>query len=218
MTCEPLEQCHNLVLMPSLEAVCGRLFGHSGWMPKVLWGGLLSFIPFLNLFSLGYLLEYTIRLRQSRQWELPEWRDMEIPSLLSNGVRMLLIILAYGGIPIIVGWLARQLVDFLSLGLLGIVSYFPLALSGFLSPFLVLASIHAYLQDGLFSDCWDIRGVLISARATWPDLIIPVIAFWGIILLALPLYGLAFFIGSWVLLAYSSALEFAKSQNTSSIR
>jgi hypothetical protein len=203
--------------MPSLEAVCGRLFSHSGWMPKVLWGGFLSFIPFLNLFSLGYLLEYAIRLRQSRQWELPEWRDMGIPSLLSNGVRMLLIILAYGGIPIIVGWLASQLVDFLSFGLLGIVSYVPLALSGFVCPFLVLASINAYLQDGVFSDSWDVRAVLVSARATCSSLIIPVISFWGIVLLALPLYGLAFFIGTWVLLSYSIALRFAKSQETASI-
>ena len=178
----------------------------------------MSFIPFLNLFSLGYLLEYAIRLRQSRQWELPEWRDMEIPSLLSNGVRMLLIFLAYGGIPILVGWMASQLVDFLSFGLLGIVSYFPLALSAFFCPFLVLASIHAYLRDGLFSDCWDVRAILLSARATWSNLIIPVIAFWGIILLALPLYGLAFFVGTWVLLAYSSALLFAKPAETSSIR
>lgn len=203
--------------MPSLEALCGRLFSQSGWMPKVLWGGFLSFIPFLNLFSLGYLLEYAIRLRQSRQWELPDWRELEIYSLLSNGLRMLLIILAYGCIPAIVGWLASELLDFLSFGLLGIVSYVPLALSGFICPFLVIASIHAYLKDGLFSDSWDIRAVLISARTTCFSLIIPVISFWGIIFLALPLYGFAFFIGAWVLLSYSIALRFAKSQDASSI-
>ena len=38
--------------MPSLEAVCGRLFGNPGWIPKALWGGALCFIPILNLFSL----------------------------------------------------------------------------------------------------------------------------------------------------------------------
>jgi hypothetical protein len=37
-----------------------------------------------------------------------------------------------------------------------------------------------------------------------------VIAFWGIFLLALPLYGLSFFLGVWVLLAYSTALQFAR--------
>ena len=193
--------------MPSLEAVCGRLFGHPGWMPKVLWGGALSFIPVLNLFSLGYLLEYAVRLRQTRQWELPEWREMEVPSLLQGGLRMLLILAGFGGIPLLVGWLASELVSFLSLGLLGVVSYFPLAACGFVSPFLVLASMHAYLQDGLFSDSWDIKSVLVSARETWPKLILPVIAFWGLLLLALPLYGLSFFVGSWVLVAYSSALR-----------
>jgi hypothetical protein len=42
-----------------------------------------------------------------------------------------------------------------------------------------------------------------------PKLILPIIAFWGILLLALPLYGFSFFIGTWVLLAYSSALSFS---------
>jgi len=184
-------------------------------MPKVLWGGILSFIPFLNLFSLGYLLEYGLRLRQSRQWELPEWREMEIRSLLSNGVRMLLIILAYAGIPLIAGWMISGLIAFLSFDLLGIVSYFPLALAGFACPFLVLSSIHAYLQDGLFSDSWDVRNIFITAWTNWTKLVIPVLSFWGIILLALPLFGLSFFIGSWVLIAYSTALRFSQTEDSS---
>ena len=163
--------------MPSLEAVCGRLFGHTGWIPKVLWGGALSFIPILNIFSLGYLLEYTIRLRQSRQWELPEWRDMEIPALFLSGSRALILILAYGGTPLLGGWLASELLDFLSFGLLGIVSYFPLVLAAFLSPFLILSSINYYLQSSLLSDCWEFRRIFESARAMWPDFILPVIAF-----------------------------------------
>jgi len=38
-------------------------------------------------------------------------------------------------------------------------------------------------------------------------LALPVVAFWGIFLLAIPLYGLSFFIGAWILIAYSSALR-----------
>lgn len=203
--------------MPSLEAVCGRLFGHSGWIPKVLWGGALSFVPVLNLFSLGYLLEYTIRLRQTRQWELPEWRDMEVPSLLGGGVRLLFLMLAYGGAPLALGWLASQLIDVLSMGLLGIVSYFPLALAAFVAPFLVLSSVDSYLQGGLFSDCWEFRSIFRNARQMWPKLVLPVIAFWGILLLALPLYGFSFFIGSWVLLAYSSALHLSDGDERESV-
>ncbi|MEK9633806.1 MAG: hypothetical protein VW622_08200 [Opitutae bacterium] len=51
----------------------------------------------------------------------------------------------------------------------------------------------------------------------WPDFILPVIAFWGIVLLGLPLYGLSFFVGAWVLLAYSSAMYFGETNDKSSI-
>ena len=37
-------------------------------------------------------------------------------------------------------------------------------------------------------------------------MLIPILAFWGLMALALPLYGFAFFLGSWVLIAYSTAL------------
>ena len=42
--------------------------------------GRSSFLyPDYQYLFIRLLLEYTIRLRQSRQWELPEWTDMEIP-------------------------------------------------------------------------------------------------------------------------------------------
>ena len=196
--------------MPSLEAVCERLFGHPGWVSKVLWGGAMSFIPVLNLFSLGYLLEYTIRLRQDKEWHLPEWKEMEPIPLFTSGLQVFLLILTYAGCPILVGWLASLLLDFLTFGFLGIVCHFPLAAGAFVAPFLVLASIHAFVRDGLYSDAWKVRLIVQVAKVMAPDLILPIIAFWGILLLALPLYGFSFFLGTWVLLAYSSALSFSK--------
>ena len=196
--------------MPSLEAVCGRLFGCPGWIPKALWGGLLSFVPILNVLALGYLLEFTLRLRRLGEWELPEWRDQNFPNLFAEGLRAFLILLAYVGIPLLAGWLLSLILGGLSFGMLGVVAYFPLAVAGFVGPFLFLAGVHAYLEDGLFADSWQIREILGVARDYWPKLAIPVIAFWGIFLLALPLYGLSFFLGTWVLLAYSTALQFAR--------
>ncbi|MGY8713696.1 MAG: hypothetical protein ACKVJ1_07425 [Verrucomicrobiia bacterium] len=210
MTCELSSSCHDKLIMPSLEAVCKRLFGHPGWVSKVLWGGAMSFIPVLNLFSLGYLLEYTIRLRQDKEWHLPEWKEMEPIQLFTGGLQVFLLILAYAGCPILVGWLASLLVDLLTFGFLGIVCYFPLAAGAFVAPFLSLASIHAFVRDGLYSDAWRVRLVVQVAKVMAPSLILPIIAFWGVFLLALPLYGFSFFLGTWVLLAYSSALSFSK--------
>ena len=77
--------------MPSLEAVCGRLFGNPGWMPKALWGGALCFIPILNLFSLGYLLEYVQR-PPVQPVGSARMAEMEIPNLFIGGIRMLLLL------------------------------------------------------------------------------------------------------------------------------
>ena len=196
--------------MPSLEAVCGKLFGHPGWVSKVIWGGALSFIPILNLFSLGYLLKYTIQLRQNKDWDLPEWNEMEPIPLLSGGLQVFLLILVYSGCPILIGWLASLLLNLLTFGFLGIVSFVPLAAGAFIAPFLFLSSMHIFVRDGLFSDAWRVKFVIEVAQAMSPQLILPVITFWGILLLALPLYGFSFFLGTWILLAYSSALNFSK--------
>ncbi len=196
--------------MPSLEAVCGKLFGHPGWVSKVIWGGALSFIPILNLFSLGYLLKYTIQLRQNKDWDLPEWNEMEPIPLLTGGLQVFLLLLAYSGCPILFGWLVSMVLDLITFGFLGIVRFVPLVAGAFIAPFLFLSSMHTFVRDGLFSDAWRVKLVIEIARAMIPQLILPVIAFWGIILLALPLYGFSFFLGTWILLAYSSAWNFSK--------
>lgn len=193
--------------MPSLEAVCGRLFGRPGWIPKVLLGGVLCFIPILNLFAFGYLLEYARRLRHSNQWDLPDWTDHDLPTLLLSGLRFLLLLLVYVGIPLLLGWLLSLVMLGLSFGLLGIIAYFPLAAAGFVAPFLFLSALRAYLEDGIFSDGFQARGIYRLALSLWPRLGISVIAFWGIFLLALPLYGLSLFLGVWVLIAHSTALQ-----------
>ncbi|MFP6900469.1 MAG: hypothetical protein VCA36_05975, partial [Opitutales bacterium] len=48
-------------------------------------------------------------------------------------------------------------------------------------------------------------------------LIVPSLAFWGLMALAWPVYGFAFFVGFWVLIAYSTALFLSlKSERLSS--
>ena len=117
--------------MPSLEAVCARLFGRPGWIAKVIIGGALSFIPVLNLFALGYLLVYGRRLRRSQQLDLPEWSEMDWPRLFVDGLRMFALLFCFVGIPLILGWLISLLFYFITFGILGVVAYFPVALCGF---------------------------------------------------------------------------------------
>lgn len=193
--------------MPSLEAVCTRLFGRPGWIPKVLLGGGLSFIPGLNLFALGYLFIYGRQLRRSGRVDLPDWSEMNWPELFVCGLRLFGLLILYIGLPMLVGWIVSILLYFLTFGLLGVVAYFPLAICGFFSPMFFLSAFMAYLKHEEFRDAFQIRILLQEVLSGWKPLALPVVAFWGIFLLAIPLYGLSFFIGAWILIAYSSALR-----------
>ena len=133
--------------MPSLEAVCTRLLGRPGWIPKVLLGGGLSFIPGLNLFALGYLFIYGRRLRHYQQIDLPEWSEMNWPELFICGLRLFGLLVIYVGVPMVLGWVTSLILYFLTFGLLGVVAYIPLAITGFFSPMIFLAAFIAYLSS-----------------------------------------------------------------------
>jgi len=207
MACRGNKAWHHNFHMPSLEAVCTRLFGRPGWIPKVLLGGGLSFIPGLNLFALGYLFIYGRQLRRSGRVDLPEWSEMNWPELFVCGLRLFGLLILYIGLPMLVGWIVSILLYFLTFGLLGVVAYFPLAICGFFSPMFFLSAFMAYLKHEEFRDAFQIRILLQEVLSGWKPLALPVVAFWGIFLLAIPLYGLSFFIGAWILIAYSSALR-----------
>ena len=192
--------------MPSLEAVCIRLLGRPGWIPKVLLGGVLSFIPGLNLFALGYLFIYARCLRRSQTLDLPEWSEMSWPELFICGLRLFGLLVVYIGIPMIIGWLSSLLLYFLTFGLLGVVAYLPLAIVGFFCPIAFLCAFMNYLHHEDFQDAFQFRLVLNQVIRGWKPFALPVVAFWGIFLLALPIYGLSFFTGAWILIAYTCAL------------
>ena len=207
MACGKIKACHHILPMPSLEAVCGRLFGSRGWIPKVLLGGCLSFIPGLNLFALGYLFIYGRRLRRSQQLDLPEWSEMNWPELFICGLRLFGMLVLFVGVPMVIGWIISILLYFLTFGLLGVVAYLPLAITAFFSPMVFLFSFMEYLKHEEFRDAFMIRLLTHQVIMGWKPLALPVVAFWGIFLLALPIYGLSFFVGAWILITYSCALR-----------
>ena len=192
--------------MPSFEALCGRLFGQAGWMPKMLWGGALTFIPVVNFLPLGYIMEYTLRVSRTGDGELPDLKDFSLLELFSSGCKLALLLLGYLILPVFLGWGVSELLDVLTFGFLGVAAYLPVGVGAFAGMFLFLSGVRSYARDGLYADAWRIREVATLAGSAYRALIFPILAFWGLCLLAFPLYGFAFFIGVLSLLAYSSAL------------
>ncbi|MDE0576445.1 MAG: DUF4013 domain-containing protein [Opitutales bacterium] len=192
--------------MSSFEALCGRLFGQAGWMPKMLWGGALTFIPVVNFLPLGYIMEYTLRLSRTGDGELPDLKDFSLLELFSSGCKLALLLLGYLILPVFFGWGVSEFLDLLTFGFLGVAAYLPVGVGAFAGMFLFLSGVRSYARDGLYADAWRIKEVATLAGSAYRALIFPILAFWGLCLLAFPLYGFAFFIGVLSLLAYSSAL------------
>ena len=192
--------------MPSFDAVIRRLFGQPGWTSKALLGGALCFVPVVNLLAFGYLMEYAFRLRATRELDLPEWNDLGWRDLFVRGLFFAAIFLGTFALPLFFGWVLSRVLDTLTFGLLGYLSYVPLGLMGFVAPALFLASLHLYVREGMFADAWNLRELLRLAVAGARTLIIPSLAFWGLMALAWPVYGFAFFLGTWVMISYSTAL------------
>lgn len=192
--------------MPSFEALCGRLFGQAGWMPKMLWGGALTFIPVVNFLPLGYIMEYTLRLSRTGDGELPDLKDFSLLELFSSGSKLALLLLGYLILPVFLGWGVSEFLDVLTFGFLGVAAYLPVGVGAFAGMFFFLSGVRSYARDGLYADAWKIKEVATLVGRAYRALIFPILAFWGLCLLAFPLYGFAFFIGVLSLLSYSSVL------------
>ena len=59
--------------------------------------------------ALGYLMVYGRRLRRSQRLDLPEWSEMDWPSLFIDGLRMLSLLFCFVGVPLLVGWVVSLL-------------------------------------------------------------------------------------------------------------
>ena len=166
----------------------------------------MTFIPVVNFVSLGYIMEYTLRLSRTSDGELPDWKEFSFLELFSSGCKLALLLLGYLIMPVLLGWGVSELLALLTFGVLGVVAYLPVGAGAFAGMFFFLSGVRSYARDGLFSDAWKIREVATLTGSTYRALIFPILAFWGLCLLAFPLYGFAFFVGVLSLLAYSSLL------------
>ena len=136
-----------------------------------------------------------LRLRRNRKTDWSR-RLVEESTLSANDLIL----------PIFLGWGASEFLNLLTFGFLGVAAYLPVGIGAFAGMFLFLAGVGSYARDGLYADAWRIREVATLAGNAYRALIFPILSFWGLCLLAFPLYGFAFFLGVLSLLAYSSAL------------
>ena len=93
--------------MPIFEEVFNRLIKSPRFGVKFLIGGLLSFVPILNIFAFGYLYRLSRAVRKSGQPALPAWNNWS--GLFLDGLRFGVVWLVFWVLPILLASLIAWL-------------------------------------------------------------------------------------------------------------
>jgi hypothetical protein len=197
--------------MPIFEEVCVKVLQQPGFWLKVLVGGLLSFVPGLNIFAFGFLYRLSQSLQKRGSVALPDWSDWS--GLFRDGLQFAVVWLAYWLLPLL---LALALFAVLGSIGLGALAYLVLSLVFVLSPVLFGAALYRYLSHGDFKDLLDVPLIFRMAYLAFPRQIVPAFFFFGVFALCPPLYGFTLFFG-FTLLIIQTTLSYRSVDPTRAI-
>ena len=203
--------------MPSFEEISHRIITDKRFANKLLIGGLISFVPILNIVILGYFQGYARQIRDSGNLSLPsldKWW-IRLGTLFLDGLLLLALLAAYSLAGGIFGWGLYQLLKLFFLSLFSpiINSYafelfrlLPVGLPLLLAPPCSVASLYLYQARNNYQDILRLDAVMRMLCAGWKSLLFPCFFFVGLMVVGAPLYGFAFFLGFSCILAYLTIL------------
>jgi hypothetical protein len=193
---------------PIFEEVFSRLVRLPGFWLKLLIGSMLSFVPILNFFALGYLYRVSRATGHSGQPAMPAWPEVRFwqawsawAALWLDGLRLLVVWLVYWLLPVLLAAGVAGLLSWIALDVLGYVIFLGVVLlaCGFFG-----AALYRYNRRRDFRDLLDAELIF---RMTWlglPRLMVAALVFLGLFAWWLPFYGFAFFGGFLLLITYTT--------------
>lgn len=184
---------------PIFEEVFMRFFRQKELVVKLLIGGVLSFLPIVNLFAFGYLYRFSASVRRTGSVSLPEWADWKV--LFIDGLRFAVPCLAFWFLPVLLVTVLSGVVGALGLGAL---AYLLFTAVLFVAPVLFSAALYRLQMRQDFKDLLNLPLIFKMAYAFLPRMLIPAFVLLGIGTLLLPLYGFAFFIAYSLLIAHTT--------------
>ena len=191
--------------MENMEKVTWRIWESEGLGKALLIGGLLFYIPIINLLLLGYYGRWARQLILNKGMQLPEWADGR--EIFQEAVRVLVPALVWVLLPFLLagllGWGFAGLFDLLYLTLFSTtVAWIPMAVVALLSPpCMTIALIRLYKRNSL-RESLDVPDILQQAIRHLRRCLFPMLQFYGLLAIGWPLIGFASFLATLPLLAH----------------
>lgn len=190
--------------MENMEKITWRIWESEGIGKALLIGGLLFYIPVINLLLLGYLGCWVRKLVLHEGMELPEWRDGR--SIFRQTLRVIGPFAAWVLLPCILAglliWALVGLLVFLNLDLFAsTVAWLPLAVVAVLSPPAFTVSLLRYYKSRNLREAFLVPEIMHEVLHHLRACLFPLFQFYGILAIGTPLIGFAAFLAALPLFA-----------------
>jgi hypothetical protein len=190
--------------MPTFEEICRKILKTPNVWQKIAIGGILSFVPVLNFFALGYIYRYLEKLQLRGDLELPEWERWD--QLFFDGIRMAIIGVIFFIVPVALLKIFIEIMSFITFGVTSVLTWTVMGIVLFVLTLLFSCALYYYMLFGRWQIFLETQKWLPLLCVSAPHLILPTFTLWGLWFLCLPFYGFACFFGLLLFLSYAMIL------------
>lgn len=190
--------------MENMEKISWRIWESEGFSKALLIGGLVFYVPIINLVLLGYYGCWARQLVRNQGMDLPEWRNGK--AILEEAIRVIAPFLVWVFLPVLLAgllvWASAGMLNLLYLGLFAqTVAYVPLAIVAVLSPVAFTTSLICLYRSDSISAAVNLQVILPATIRSLRESLFPLFVYYGILAIGWPLVGFASFAATLPLLA-----------------
>ncbi|WP_309384027.1 hypothetical protein [Cerasicoccus frondis] len=190
--------------MASIETIGERIFTEEDSWKKLLIGGALCLTIIGLPLAFGYLFAYAYHLRKDAGAPLPAWDNWQ--RMFMVGLHGLAVFVAWVGIPILLAILITWLFGMVPGSFLDIFSWLARSAAFVVGLPMFASALILYQRTQAWGSLADVEKIFAPVEANWKKLIIPSVAWVGLMSIGLPLLPFTFFLGMVLYVAYAIPL------------
>jgi len=197
--------------MASIEQIGERIFRQDGvWLRLVIGGALMLSIVGIPL-AFGYLFAYAFRLKEQPDAPLPPWENWS--KLFVVGLHALAIFLGWFLAPVGAAMLITALFALVPGGVLELFGWLAVGVVEVIALALFASALKHYQEEQRWGALIEFEAIFNPLERAWKALVIPGLAWVGLMTIGVSILPFTFFLGMLLFLAYAIPVISAPSRD-----